>query len=71
MTDGLALAVRGLRKSYAHQVALAGLELSVPVGVVYGFLGPPPWRAARWPASERASRSTSGNSSAPSSSRTW
>jgi len=40
MTEGLALAVRGLRKSYGRQVALAGLDLSVPIGVVYGFLGP-------------------------------
>jgi ABC-2 type transport system ATP-binding protein len=39
-TDGLALAARGLRKSYGSQVALAGLDLSVPTGTVYGFLGP-------------------------------
>ena len=39
-TDGLALATRGLRKSYGPRVALAGLDLSVPTGVVYGFLGP-------------------------------
>ena len=39
-TDGLALATRGLRKSYGKNLALAGLDLSVPVGVVYGFLGP-------------------------------
>ncbi len=39
-TDGLALATRGLRKSYGSRVALAGLDLSVPAGVVYGFLGP-------------------------------
>ncbi len=39
-TDGLALATRGLRKSYGSQVALAGLDLSVPTGTVYGFLGP-------------------------------
>jgi ABC-2 type transport system ATP-binding protein len=38
--DGLALATRGLQKSYGSQVALAGLDLSVPSGVVYGFLGP-------------------------------
>ena len=38
--DGLALATRGLRKSYGSTVALAGLDLSVPSGVVYGFLGP-------------------------------
>jgi ABC-2 type transport system ATP-binding protein len=39
-TDGLAIALRGLRKSYGSHVALAGLDLSVPDGVVYGFLGP-------------------------------
>jgi ABC-2 type transport system ATP-binding protein len=39
-TDGLALATRGLRKSYGTHVALAGLDLSVPTGTVYGFLGP-------------------------------
>jgi ABC-2 type transport system ATP-binding protein len=39
-TDGLALATRGLRKSYGSRRALDGLNLSVPSGVVYGFLGP-------------------------------
>ena len=39
-TDGLALATRGLRKSYGSHAALAGLDLSVPTGKVYGFLGP-------------------------------
>jgi len=39
-TDGLALATRGLRKSYGSRKALDGLDLSVPAGVVYGFLGP-------------------------------
>ncbi|MEA2674599.1 MAG: type transport system ATP-binding protein [Chloroflexota bacterium] len=38
--DGLALATRGLRKSYGRRLALDGLDLSVPTGVVYGFLGP-------------------------------
>jgi ABC-2 type transport system ATP-binding protein len=38
--DALALATRGLQKSYGSRVALAGLDLSVPSGVVYGFLGP-------------------------------
>jgi len=38
--DGLALATRGLRKSYGSRRALDGLDLSVPAGVVYGFLGP-------------------------------
>ncbi len=40
MTDGLALATRGLQKRYGARTALAGLDLSVPSGVVYGFLGP-------------------------------
>ena len=39
-SDGLALATRGLRKSYGSRLALDGLDLSVPTGVVYGFLGP-------------------------------
>ena len=39
-TGDLALATRGLRKSYGSHVALAGLDLSVPRGTVYGFLGP-------------------------------
>jgi ABC-type multidrug transport system, ATPase component len=38
--DGLALATRGLRKSYGKRLALDGLDLSVPNGMVYGFLGP-------------------------------
>jgi len=40
VTDGLALATRGLQKRYGTRLALAGLDLSVPTGVVYGFLGP-------------------------------
>jgi ABC-2 type transport system ATP-binding protein len=40
LTDGLALATRGLQKRYGSRTALAGLDLSVPYGVVYGFLGP-------------------------------
>ena len=39
-TTDLALATRGLRKSYGRRLALDGLDLSVPPGVVYGFLGP-------------------------------
>ncbi len=38
--SALALATRGLRKSYGKRLALDGLDLSVPEGVVYGFLGP-------------------------------
>jgi ABC-2 type transport system ATP-binding protein len=40
MTDGLALATRGLQKRYGQRPAVTGLDLSVPSGVVYGFLGP-------------------------------
>ncbi|HEY5487627.1 MAG TPA: ATP-binding cassette domain-containing protein [Candidatus Limnocylindrales bacterium] len=39
-TGGLALSTHGLRKSYGSRHALDGLDLSVPMGVVYGFLGP-------------------------------
>ncbi len=38
--NGVALATRGLRKSYGSRLALDGLDLTVPTGVVYGFLGP-------------------------------
>src|SRR5580765_1451481 len=38
--NGLALATRGLVKRYGTRTALAGLDLAVPRGVVYGFLGP-------------------------------
>ena len=38
--QGYALRTRGLAKRYGSQVALAGLDLAVPRGVVYGFLGP-------------------------------
>jgi ABC-2 type transport system ATP-binding protein len=36
----LAISTTYLKKSYGRQVALAGLNLQVPSGVVYGFLGP-------------------------------
>ena len=36
----LALSTKDLKKNYGRQVALAGLDLEVPTGVVYGFLGP-------------------------------
>jgi ABC-2 type transport system ATP-binding protein len=39
-TYAVALAVRGLAKSYGHVQALAGLDIEVSPGVVYGFLGP-------------------------------
>ncbi len=35
-----AVATRGLVKSYGRQPALVGLDMSVPHGRVYGFLGP-------------------------------
>jgi ABC-2 type transport system ATP-binding protein len=38
--DGLAVATRGLVKRYGRQPALLGLDMSVPRGKVYGFLGP-------------------------------
>ena len=39
-TAALAVSTRNLKKSYGRQMALAGLNLEVPSGVVYGFLGP-------------------------------
>ncbi len=39
-TDGLAVATRGLVKRYGPRAAVAGLDLNVPRGMVYGFLGP-------------------------------
>jgi ABC-2 type transport system ATP-binding protein len=38
--SGLAVATRGLVKRYGKQPALTGLDMSVPRGKVYGFLGP-------------------------------
>ncbi|GAB2936497.1 ABC transporter ATP-binding protein [Micromonospora polyrhachis] len=40
MTDQLAIAVRGLRKSYAGQPAVDGLDLEVRRGEVFALLGP-------------------------------
>src|SRR5258706_5178989 len=37
LTDGLALATRGLQKRYGSRTALARLDLSVPSRVLYGF----------------------------------
>ena len=39
MSD-LAVLTRGLTKSYGRQVAVDGIDLAVPAGAVYGFLGP-------------------------------
>jgi ABC-2 type transport system ATP-binding protein len=38
--DDLALASRGLTKRYGRQLAVDGIDLAVPVGSIYGFLGP-------------------------------
>jgi len=40
MSKALALAVRGLRKSYSGVVAVESLDLDVETGTVLGFLGP-------------------------------
>jgi ABC-2 type transport system ATP-binding protein len=39
-TSGLAIRLRGLHKRFGAREALRGLDLDVPVGIVYGFLGP-------------------------------
>ncbi len=38
--DGLAIETRGLTKHFGAQTAVAGVDLAVPRGAVYGFLGP-------------------------------
>ena len=40
VSGDLAVATRGLVKSYGKHKALVGLDMSVPRGKVYGFLGP-------------------------------
>ncbi len=40
MSGGAAIEVRGLTKRYGPVAALDGLDLTVPVGTVFGFLGP-------------------------------
>ncbi|MEO3778747.1 ABC transporter ATP-binding protein [Micromonospora sp. B11E3] len=40
MDDQLAISVRGLRKAYGDNVAVAGLDLAVPRGEVFALLGP-------------------------------
>jgi ABC-type multidrug transport system ATPase subunit len=37
---GLAVATIGLAKQFRNQMAVAGIDLAVPRGAVYGFLGP-------------------------------
>jgi ABC-2 type transport system ATP-binding protein len=39
-STGPAIEAADLRKSYAEEVALDGVSLSIPTGTVYGFLGP-------------------------------
>ena len=39
-TAGAAVVARGLRRVFGDTVAVDGLDLSVPRGCVYGFLGP-------------------------------
>ncbi|MBG0740255.1 ATP-binding cassette domain-containing protein [Paeniglutamicibacter antarcticus] len=36
----LAIETRGLTKTFGHQVAVNGIDLAVPRGAVFGFLGP-------------------------------
>ena len=38
--EGLAIETRSLRKEYGETVAVAGLDLTVEKGTIYGFLGP-------------------------------
>ena len=40
MTDEIAIASRGLTKRFGRQAAVDGIDLAVPRGAVYGFLGP-------------------------------
>ena len=40
MTTELAIATSGLRKVFRRQAAVDGIDLAVPLGAVYGFLGP-------------------------------
>lgn len=39
-TSGLAVETRGLTKRFGHHEAVSSLDLSVPTGSVFGFLGP-------------------------------
>src|SRR5207245_3486187 len=40
VTDELAIHVRGLAKSFGGRPAVRDLSIEVPVGTIYGFLGP-------------------------------
>ena len=37
---GLAIEAEGLRRSFGDTLAVAGVDLAVPAGTVYGVLGP-------------------------------
>jgi ABC-2 type transport system ATP-binding protein len=39
-TAGAAVSTTGLSKRFGHQLAVDGIDLAVPPGAVYGFLGP-------------------------------
>src|SRR5690606_32795130 len=39
-TAALAVASQGLSKRFGRQLAVAGIDLAVPRGSIYGFLGP-------------------------------
>ena len=40
LTPGVAVRTRGLTKRFGAQAAVDGIDLEVPAGAVYGFLGP-------------------------------
>lgn len=40
LDEGLAVRTRALRKRFGSRVAVAGVDLAVPAGTVFGFLGP-------------------------------
>ena len=40
MSEAPAILAEGLVKTYGKTTALAGLDLTVPAGTVYGLLGP-------------------------------
>ncbi|HEX5295221.1 MAG TPA: ATP-binding cassette domain-containing protein, partial [Streptosporangiaceae bacterium] len=40
MSEAPAILAEGLVKTYGKTAALAGLDLTVPAGTVYGLLGP-------------------------------
>ena len=53
MSDGAAIRFEGLVKTYGDVRALDGIDLTVPRGEVFGFLGPtaparPPRSASSW-----------------------